>query len=68
MMRDEDVKNILIHVEDKLVHIKNAHYQSLQDQEIPADLRIDIKNVMEKVRSTLDYMAQDVNETIIIPL
>ncbi len=59
-MRDDDVKNLLIHVEKSLANIKNIYDQSLHDKDIPAFLRIDIKNVMENLKSALDYMAQDV--------
>ncbi len=63
-MRNNDIKNLLAHVEKSLVNIKNSYDQSLHDKDIPAFLRIDIKNVMENLRSALDYMAQDVAMTI----
>lgn len=63
-MRNNDIENLLAHVEKSLVNIKNSYDQSLHDKDIPAFLRIDIKNVMENLRSALDYMAQDVAITI----
>ena len=59
-MRDDDVKTILAHVKKSLVHIKNTYDQSLQDKNIPDYLRVDVKSVMEHLRSTLDYMAIDI--------
>ena len=66
-MRDDDVKNLCEYEENRLVDIKKTYEQSLQNKDIPVSLRIDIKNNMENLRSALDYIAQDVNETIIIP-
>lgn len=63
-MRNNDIENLLAHVEKSLVNIKNSYDQSLHDKDIPAFLCIDIKNVMENLKSALDYMAQDVAITI----
>ncbi len=64
-MRDNDVKSLLTYVEDKLVDIKKTYDQSLQDKDVPASLRTVVKNAMENLRSSLEYMAKDVYETII---
>lgn len=59
-MRSNDVENLLAHVEKSLVNIKNTYDQSLYDKTIPPFLPIDIKNVMENLRSALDYAAKDI--------
>ena len=59
-MRDNDIKNLLAHVEKSLVNIKSTYDQSLHDQTVPPFLPIDIKNTMENLRSSLDYLAKDI--------
>lgn len=66
-MRDSDVDSFLSHVEGDLAKIKSTYEQSLREKNIPASLRIDVKNVMENLRSCLDYMAQDIAENLIVP-
>ena len=67
MMRDSDVNSLLTHVDSSFVDIKAAYERSLREKNIPASLRIEVKNVMENLRSCLDYMAQDIAETVIMP-
>ena len=59
-MRSNDVENLLAHVEKSLVNIKSTYDQSLYEKTIPPFLPIDIKNVMENLRSSLDYAAKDI--------
>jgi hypothetical protein len=66
-MRDSDVSILLDQINKKLKSIKAIYDQSLQDKNIPDSLRVEIKNTMENLRSCLDYMAQDVNDSIITP-
>ena len=66
-MRKNDVKILLEHVKVKLTNIKKNYDQSLQEKDIPGSLCVDIKNAMENLRSSLEYMAQDVYETLITP-
>lgn len=60
MTRQNDVAHLLLHVEGELPNIKKAYDASLEKKEIDYFLRIDIKNVMENLRSALDYMAKDI--------
>jgi len=66
-MRDSDINDLLMHVNSRLVDIKAAYERSLREKNIPASLRIDVKNAMENLRSCLDYMAQDMAEAVIMP-
>ena len=66
-MRDSDVQDLLQHVDDDLTTIKDSYERALRNKDVPAALRIDIKNAMENLRSALDYMAQDVAEVIVAP-
>jgi hypothetical protein len=66
-MRDSDINSLLMHVDSRLVDIKAAYERSLREKNIPASLRIDVKNAMENLRSCLDYMAQDMAEAVIMP-
>lgn len=66
-MRDSDVDSLLSHVEGDLVKIKSTYEQSLREKDIPASLRIDVKNAMENLRSCLDYMTQDIAKKLIVP-
>jgi len=64
MARKDDVTQLLLHVENKLANIKKVYDESLEQREIHPFLRIDIKNVMENLRSALDYMAKDIATNI----
>ena len=66
-MRESDIDSLLSHVEGDLTQIKSTYEQSLREKNIPASLQIDVKNVMENLRSCLDYMAQDIVENLIVP-
>lgn len=66
-MRDSDVRDLLEHVDNHLATIKDAYQRALQSKEVPATLRIDIKNAMENLRSALDYMAHDIAEVVVAP-
>ena len=43
--------------------LKRAYEKSLHDKQIRDDLKVDIKNIFENLRSCLDYLAQDIYET-----
>lgn len=66
-MRDSDINSLLMHVDSSLVDIKAAYERSLREKNIPVSLRINVKNLMENLRSCLDYMAQDMAEAVIMP-
>jgi hypothetical protein len=46
-----------------LSDLKHAYEASLHAKKIREDLKVDIKNIFENLRSCLDYLAQDIFET-----
>ncbi len=66
-MRQESVNNLIQHVKSDLERIKTEYKASLQKQTIDPSLQIDIKNVMENLRSALDFMAHDIYDKIVYP-
>jgi len=66
-MRSTDIKRMLEHIDKDLASLENEYTSSLRAKELPASLAIDVKNLMENLRSCLDYMAQDIYEIVIEP-
>lgn len=64
MKRRKDVEELLEYVKTSLVTVKTVYDQSLELKEIPGRLCVQVKNVMENLRSALDYMALDVYESL----
>ena len=60
MSRKEDVETILIAAKEQYEDICEAYNKALHDESL--DLRVPVKNLMENLRSALDYMAHDVYE------
>lgn len=63
MKRKNDVRGALEYVEKSLAAIKKDYDKSLEQKEICYNLRMQVKNVMENLRSALDYMALDTHES-----
>jgi hypothetical protein len=61
MNRKNDVNVILKAAREQYDDIRKGYDTALQDQSL--DLRVPIKNLMENLRSALDYMAHDIYET-----
>lgn len=66
-MRKADVKSLIRHAETNLEEIRIKYRKSLDIEVIDPSLRIDVKNMMENLRSALDYIAHDIYEKIIHP-
>ncbi|MHB9052423.1 MAG: hypothetical protein ACYC5F_00305 [Thermoleophilia bacterium] len=66
-MRQSDIKKMLEHIDESLVSLEEQYTQSLRAKKLPDGLAIDVKNLMENLRSCLDYAAQDIYETIVAP-
>lgn len=65
-MNKQQIEQLLEHSEVKLVSIKRVYEESLQKQEIDLSLLIDVKNLLENLRSCLDYVANDIAENVLI--
>jgi len=61
--RKAHVEALLKRSADDLKKIESKYNNSLHAQVIADDLRIDIKDFLEKLRSVLDYLAHDIRET-----
>jgi len=61
MNRKSDVKSILIAATQQHSTIRQDYERALQDKSL--DLRVPVKNLMENLRSALDYIAHDIYES-----
>lgn len=59
----KDIDALLSRSTNDLQKIERGYNSSLHAREIAADLRIDIKNYCENLRSVLDYLAHDIRKT-----
>lgn len=66
-MRKADVNNLIRHTASDLIEIRSKYRNSLDIEAIDPLLKIDVKNVMENLRSVLDYIAHDIYDKIIRP-
>lgn len=66
-MRQSDIKKMLEHIDEDLVSLEEQYTRSLRAKKLPDCLAIEVKNLMENLRSCLDYVAQDIYETIVKP-
>lgn len=66
-MRQKDVRDLIEHIESNLEKVKREYEASIQSESISASLKIDVKNLMENIRSVLDYLAHDIYEKVIQP-
>lgn len=67
-MRKDQVDALLNHARKNLVQIERQYRKALHEKKIPISLQIDVKILMETLKSALDYMAHDIYETIIMPV
>jgi hypothetical protein len=61
MSRKGDVNTIIAAAREQYANILKEYVRALREQSL--DLRVPVKNLMENLRSSLDYMAHDVYET-----
>jgi hypothetical protein len=61
MNRRSDVESILIAATQQHGAVRQDYERALQDKSL--DLRVPVKNLMENLRSALDYMAHDIYES-----
>ena len=62
MKRQDDIRALLERSRKDLEEVQAEYEQSLCKKKVAADLRIDIKNLCENVRSALDYLASEIRE------
>jgi len=62
MSQFDDAKSLLQHAQGKLPEIRAEYETSLSKQNIGASLLVDIKNIMENLRSALDFSAHGLFE------
>ena len=62
MKRTTQIEALITRSREKLIELRKAYDQSLQEKSIRADLLVDIKNIFENLRSCLDYMANELSE------
>jgi hypothetical protein len=60
--RPRDIDALLSRARKDLEVVERDYRDSLHRKVVSADLRIDIKNLCENLRSALDYLAQDIRE------
>lgn len=65
MNRKSSIEALIKNCKDKFVILKKEYHASLDHQAVSDDLKIDIKNILENLRSCLDYLACDVSEACI---
>jgi hypothetical protein len=61
--RENSVKALLMRAENDIGDIETEYRASLQAKKVSVNLKIDIKNFCENLRSGLDYLANDIRET-----
>lgn len=65
MSRKKSIDALIERCRDSLNALKDDYQASLNAKEISEALKIDIKNILENLRSCLDYIARDVHEKFI---
>lgn len=60
--RKQDIDALLGRATKDIADVERKYEESLQKKAVAADLRIDIKNLCENLRSALDYIAHDIRE------
>jgi hypothetical protein len=62
MARKDSVHALLTKAKAQIKQIQTEYNKSLHGKAVDAQLRIDIKNACENLRSVLDYIAKDIRE------
>lgn len=63
MKRASSVEALLKKSQSLFVDLKRAYDESLHEKQVRDDLKVDIKNIFENLRSCLDYLANEIFET-----
>ncbi|MBI3896518.1 MAG: hypothetical protein HY313_11370 [Acidobacteria bacterium] len=62
MNRSQSIEALLRKARESFGHLRQAYETSLHFKVVSNDLKVDIKNIFENLRSCLDYMAHDIFE------
>ena len=65
MSRKKSIAALIKKSRDSMASLKNDYQASLKAKEVSEELKVDIKNILENLRSCLDYIARDVYEKFI---
>lgn len=65
MNRSSSIQALISKSKKSFIELKKDYDASLQDQTISEELKIDVKNIFENLRSCLDYIAHDIHEACI---
>lgn len=65
MSRKKSIAALIKKSRDSMESLKNDYQTSLTAKEVSEELKVDIKNVLENLRSCLDYIARDIYEKFI---
>ncbi len=60
--RQASIRALLAKVDTQAAKVEAEYRESLHSQAVDPELRIDIKNAFENLRSVLDYLASDIRE------
>ena len=63
MKRTASIEALIKKSRESFIDLREAYEKSLHEKTIREDLRVDIKNIFENLRSCLDYLAQELFET-----
>jgi len=61
--RKTQIEALITKAKEQFLTIKNTYQSSLDQESVSTELKIEIKNMCENLRSALDYLARDINET-----
>ena len=62
MARTDSIAALLARADEQLRQIEAGYAKSLHAKAVAPELRVDIKNACENMRSALDYIAHDIRE------
>jgi len=65
MGRKKGIDALINKCRNSISALKDDYRSSLKAKEVSEELKIDIKNILENLRSCLDYIARDIHEKFI---
>jgi hypothetical protein len=65
MNRRKSIAALIKKSRESMAALKSDYQASLTAKEVKEELRVDIKNILENLRSCLDYVARDIHEKFI---